>query len=85
MKKMQPLEVMPMLGSAPFSPTSLNTKLRGRGGASMPRPSGPVTKIPSGREGSSGGGGGSVGSWRQPERPLADMMRKANASCMNLD
>tara|TARA_B100001146_G_scaffold42696_1_gene36359 strand:- start:421 stop:534 length:114 start_codon:yes stop_codon:yes gene_type:complete len=28
MKKMQPLDVTPMLGSAPSSPTLLNTKLR---------------------------------------------------------
>ena len=29
MKKMQPLEVMPMLGSLPVSPTSLNWKVMG--------------------------------------------------------
>ena len=30
-KNMQPLDVMPMLGSAPSSPTLLKTKLRGKG------------------------------------------------------
>jgi hypothetical protein len=82
---MQPLAVMPMLGSAPSSPTSLKTKLSDKGGSSTARPSGPVTKTPFGSDGSSGGGGGGVGLWRQPERPLAETMRKAIASCMNLD
>ena len=85
MKNIQPLEVTPILGSAPFSPTSLKTKLSGKGSSSTARPSGPVTKTPSGSDGSSGGGGGGVGLWRQPERPLAETMRKAIASCMNLD
>ena len=44
MKKIQPLEVTPMLGSAPSSPTSLKLKLSGRGWTSTGRPSGPVTK-----------------------------------------
>nr|AIE99466.1 hypothetical protein [uncultured marine group II/III euryarchaeote KM3_110_C01] len=85
MKNMQPLEVTPMLGSAPSSPTSLKTKLSGKGGSSTARPSGPVTKTPSGREGSSGGGGGGVASWRHPARALAETMRKTIASCMKRD
>jgi hypothetical protein len=61
MKKIQPLEVTPMLGSAPSSPTLLNTKLRFSGwyrSSERLSPSGPVMKTPSGRVGSGGGGGG---------------------------
>ena len=46
MKNIQPLDVMPMLGSGPSSPTSLKTKLIGMGGTSIAIPSGPVTNIP---------------------------------------
>ena len=35
MKKMQPLEVMPMLGSFPVSPTSLNWKVISSGAMSI--------------------------------------------------
>ena len=85
---MQPLEVMPMLGSAPSSPTSLNTKLRGRGwwrSNERFRPLGPVKKTPSGREGPSGGGGG-CSSWRQPENAAESIRaptRKAFACMMH--
>ena len=60
MKNIQPLEVTPMLGSAPCSPTSLKTKSMRSGSSETFRPSGPVTNIPSGREGSSGGEGGDI-------------------------
>jgi hypothetical protein len=53
MKNIHPLEVRPMLGSAPGSPTSLKTKFIGSGSAETFRPSGPVTNVPSGIEGSS--------------------------------
>ena len=46
MKNMQPLDVTPILGSAPSSPTSLNVKLSGSIGISTGSPSGPVTNLP---------------------------------------
>jgi hypothetical protein len=55
MKNMQPLDVTPMLGSAPSSPTSLKVKLRGKSSSSTLKPSGPVTKVV-GIGGSSDGG-----------------------------
>ena len=76
MKNIHPLEVTPILGSAPSSPTSLKTKFMGRGSPSISRPSGPVTNVPSGREGSSGGGNFTLSSSRQPERLLAQRMRQ---------
>jgi hypothetical protein len=66
MKNTQPLDVTPILGSGAFSPTSLKVKFKGSGSTSTGRPSAPVTKIPSGREGSSGGAGG-VSFPKQPD------------------
>ena len=53
MKNTQPLDVTPILGSGASSPTLLKVKFNGSGSTSTGRPSGPVTKIPSGPEDSS--------------------------------
>ena len=66
MKNIQPLEVTPMLGSAPSSPTSLKTKSIANGSPSIANPSGPVTKVPTGIVGSSIGACFFGSSSRQP-------------------
>jgi hypothetical protein len=53
-KNIHPLEVMPILGSGPSSPTLLKMKLRGKGSTSTAIPFDPVTNIPFGSEISSG-------------------------------
>ena len=66
MKNIHPLEVTPILGSAPSSPTSLKTKSISNGSTSIAVPFGPVTKVPTGRDGSSIGVSFFGSSSRQP-------------------
>ena len=46
MKNIHPLDVIPILGSGPSSPTSLKIKFKGRGGRSIEMPFEFVTNIP---------------------------------------
>ena len=83
MKKMHPLEVTPILGSGPSSPTSLKLNSRGNNGTSTGRPSGPVTKNRGGSVGTSTGGG--VSSWpKQPEREADSIRKTRRVACARM-
>ena len=78
MKNMQPLEVMPMLGSLPVSPTSLNTKSISRGISSTAIPMPSVTKI---RLSISGSVSTSISTFSAPKQPAIDIVvtRRTNS------
>ena len=78
MKNIQPLDVIPILGSLPVSPTSLNVKLISSGGTSTGIPFESVTKTPSGAGGSSGACSGGSSFPKQPDNADVNIRRTIN-------
>ena len=81
MKKIHPLDVTPILGSAPCSPTLLKTKSIANGSTFTAVPFAPVTKIPSGRVVSSITTSFSASSSRQPVVLVITRMKQIKSTC----
>ena len=84
MKKMQPLDVIPMLGSFPVSPTSLNWNVMLIGVMSSEAPVLSVTKI-LGSSSTTGTGSGMISSSpKQPERETVAMSRASSTALVRM-
>ncbi len=84
MKNIQPLEVIPILGSAPCSPTLEKVKFSGNGGRSIFWPSGPVTQNLTSPSGSGSGSGTGSLPKMQPESDAPIISRTSKPALVRM-